>query len=125
MEFTRFSFERSLDIAQLTRFLTEGSIPSIICRGLVPRYDGWFLPGDNVGGYGLSCVSLDISQLLAILRRREGDRNALGASTTGAPDAVHIIFGIFRQVEVDDVRDSGHVDAACGNIGRDQQTHSP
>src|SRR5260221_176470 len=50
----------------------------------------------------------------------EGDGFALGAGTAGAADAVHIVLGHMRQVEVDHVGQGLDVEAARGDIGRHQ-----
>src|SRR3970282_434590 len=123
MVLARFPFERVLGFTRLAWFLTERSAPSLICQGLLPRFGGGFLSGYHVGGYGLPGVTLDISQLLAILRRREGYRNALGARAAGTADAMHVVFRVLRQVIINDMGDAGDVDAARGHVGRDQQTH--
>ena len=41
----------------------------------------------------------------------------------GAPDAVHVALVVLGRIEVDHVRDAGHVDAAGGDIGRHQRVH--
>ena len=50
----------------------------------------------------------------------ERDRDPAGAGSRGAADAVDVALGLHRQVEVDDVRDAGDVDAAGGDVGRHQ-----
>ena len=42
------------------------------------------------------------------------------AGAAGAADAVHVVLGHVRQLEVDDVRQLVDVDAARGDVGRDQ-----
>jgi len=37
---------------------------------------------------------------------------------------VNVVLGLARRVEVDDVADAGHVDAARGHVGGDQHTHA-
>ena len=43
------------------------------------------------------------------------------AGAAGAADAVHVALAVVRRVEVDDVRDAVDVDAAGGDVGRDQR----
>jgi hypothetical protein len=43
-----------------------------------------------------------------------------GACACGASDAVDVIFGLHRHIEIDDEVDAFYVDAARGDIGRDQ-----
>ena len=37
----------------------------------------------------------------------------------GAADAVHVVLGVFGDAVVDHVGDAGDVDAACGDVGGD------
>ena len=49
------------------------------------------------------------------------DRVALDAGAAGPADAVDVVLGDHRQLEVDDVRERVDVDAARGDLGRDQE----
>src|SRR4051794_14600474 len=51
----------------------------------------------------------------------ERDAHAAGAGARRAADAVHVVLGLGRRVEVDDVRDPGDVDAARGDVGGDER----
>lgn len=57
---------------------------------------------------------------LAVDSQRKGCAIATGA--TGAANTVDVIFGLHRQVVVDGVADGLHINAACGDVGRDQDT---
>ncbi|CWM77374.1 Uncharacterised protein [Neisseria meningitidis] len=48
------------------------------------------------------------------------NRNTRAACAAGAPDAVDVVFRLFRQVVVDNVGNGRYVDTACGNIGGNQ-----
>ena len=50
----------------------------------------------------------------------EGEGIAFGLGAAGAADAVHVVLGIFGDAVVDDVGDSGDVDAPCGDVGGDE-----
>ena len=50
----------------------------------------------------------------------EADGVALGAGARRAADAMHVVRGILRQVEVEHVADVGDVQAARGHVGGDQ-----
>ena len=63
---------------------------------------------------------LDVLQEALLARRQQRDRDALAADAAGAADAVHVDFRRRRQIEVDDVRDVLDVEAARGDVGRDQ-----
>ncbi len=45
---------------------------------------------------------------------------AFGASARGTTDAVHVVGGILRQIEIEDVADVGNVQSARSHVGRDQ-----
>ena len=68
-----------------------------------------------LGGEALDAV--DHGAITALSQRH---RQALGASTASAANAVHIVFGLHRQAVVDDVADARHIDAARGHIGGHQ-----
>ncbi len=48
--------------------------------------------------------------------------HAAGAGARGPADAMHIIFWLRGQIEVDDMRNARHVNAARCDVGRDQHT---
>src|SRR5215470_18127800 len=68
----------------------------------------------------LAEMPLDRAQLLAFFGRGEARRAPACLGTRGAADAVDVILYRVRQVEVDDVCDVGHVDAARSDVGGDQ-----
>src|SRR5512135_1262063 len=78
---------------------------------------------DSVRLDWLAGVALDLLQVhrIAVGSKRYGDAGS--AAATGTTDAVHVVLGELGQVEVDDVGDAGHVDAARGNVGGDQHAH--
>ena len=43
----------------------------------------------------------------------------------GAAGAVHVVLGVGREVEVHDAGDVVDVDAACGDVGRDERRRVP
>src|SRR3954463_11933964 len=55
---------------------------------------------------GLAGQLLDRSDSLAVGRRHDRDRSAGTSRAAGAADAMHIIVGVVRDVEVEDVADS-------------------
>ena len=68
----------------------------------------------------VSHITLDVGQRDRVLLAGEADGVALGPGAGRAADAMHVIGRILRQVEVEDVADVGNVQAARGDIGRDQ-----
>ena len=64
--------------------------------------------------------SFDRAQCSMIGRIAKRYCNAAGAGTRGPADAVHIVLRLRGQIEVDDMRNAGHVDAARCDVGRDQ-----
>ena len=72
---------------------------------------------------GVAGVTFDLTHLPAVVRCGERNRNPIQARTTGATDAMHVVFSGFRQIVVEHMRDRFHVDAARGDIGGDQHAH--
>ena len=71
-------------------------------------------------GDALVGQALDALELAALAAVAERDGDARGAGARGAADTMDIAFGIGRQLEIDDVGHALHVDAARGEIGRDE-----
>ena len=65
-------------------------------------------------------VLLDRAQEVALAGRDERDRVAAAARTTGASDPVHVGLRVGGDVVVDDVADALDVEAAGGDVGRDE-----
>ncbi len=70
--------------------------------------------------------ALDRSQF-GFLRRRivERDRCAAGAIAASTANAVHIGFRLVRQIVVHDMADTRNVNAACSDVGCDQNSQRP
>jgi hypothetical protein len=66
---------------------------------------------------------LDVFEEVPIVVVAERNRASGRTCTTGATDAVHVRLGDVRQLVVEDVRDAVDVDAACGDVGRDEDAH--
>src|SRR3546814_10013064 len=62
-----------------------------------------------------------MAHVRTLVGRAEADRLALGAGARGAADAVDILLGNVRDLEVDHMADARHVDTARGDVGRDEQ----
>jgi hypothetical protein len=76
-------------------------------------------PGQAQLGNLLADEALDVADVARVLGRDQREGIADGLRPAGAADAVHIVLGIFRDVEIDDVGHAGDVDAARGDVGRD------
>jgi hypothetical protein len=61
----------------------------------------------------------DVAQVTAFLVAAQRDRYAGRAGARRSADAVNIVFGNVRQLEVDDVRYAFHIDPSRGNVGCD------
>src|SRR5437764_3483484 len=77
---------------------------------------------DKVGGKRsdfdlLAGELLDIAKVRPLVIGTKSDRHASGARPRGAADAVDILLGHMRQLEVDHVGDAGNVDAARRDVG--------
>ncbi len=64
--------------------------------------------------------ALDGAQHALLARGDEQDRIATAARAAGAADAVHVAFGVVRNVVVQHVADALHVQAARGHVGGHQ-----
>jgi hypothetical protein len=62
----------------------------------------------------------DAAQVTAFLVAAQRDRYAGRTGARGSANAVNIIFGNVRQLEVDDVRYAFHIDPSRGNVGGDE-----
>src|SRR5580704_18576045 len=51
----------------------------------------------------------------------DGDGGAVSPGAAGAADAVHVVVGMDRHVEIIDVADVGDIEAAGGDVGGDQE----
>src|SRR6516164_401368 len=98
-------------VAVLTRF-------GVLFLRTLRRGRVWLFahPGD-----GLADQLLDHRDASAVGGRNDGDGGAAPSGTPGAADAMHIVVGVVRDVEVEDVADRGNVEAARGDVGGDQQ----
>lgn len=67
----------------------------------------------------------DVLEVVSLVARTEGDGLSGLSGAGGSADAVDVAFGLIGQVEVDHMRDALDVDAAGGDIGRDQHAEVP
>src|ERR1700749_763951 len=90
-------------------------------RALVLRGFGWSrevaLGARNV----LADQLLDRSDRFLVELGDDGDRRAGAARAAGAADAMDIVVGVMRHVEIEDVADLGNIEAARGDVGGDQE----
>ena len=85
-------------------------------------------PGSKPGtasrtSFRLSSFSMSASSPCSSGRRARSPARAAGAA--GAADAVHVVLGDVRQLVVHDVRQLFDVEAARGEVGRDEHAHRP
>src|SRR5215831_11592103 len=71
-------------------------------------------PGDI-----LADQSLDFADRLAVGGGDDGDGGAALAGAAGAADAMHVVVGMMRHVEVEDMTDVGNVETAGRHVGSD------
>jgi hypothetical protein len=62
----------------------------------------------------------DVAQVTAFLIAAQRDRDAGRTGARRSADAVNIVFGDIRQLEIDDVRNAFHIDPSRGDVGRDE-----
>src|SRR5260370_5162918 len=90
--------------------------------GIVPwAARGGLQPRNDVRSDGCPRVALDLAQRAAWGVARQGQCDPRGARTPGAADAMDVVSGLPRQIEVDDVADARDIEAARGNVGRDKR----
>ena len=58
---------------------------------------------------------------MTLTRGDEQQRVTLTTGAAGTTDAVDVRLRVMRDVVVDDVGDSIHVEASSGNVGRDEE----
>src|SRR5579863_8373205 len=104
---------------------TTAGAPASVRTGAVYRR-----PGDHPGGEQFRCdgregnlvadVGFDVRQRHGVLLAGEADRIALGAGARGAPDPMHVVGRVLRQVKVEHVTHVRDVQSARGDVGGDQ-----
>jgi hypothetical protein len=72
--------------------------------------------------YAATNESFKRAQRSVILWGDKADRVANGMGATGASDAMNIILRVHRKIVVHHMRDSIHVNATRGDVGRDEDT---
>ena len=65
-----------------------------------------------------------IADLVHVAPRDQGNGRPLLAGTAGAPDAVHVILRVVRQIEIHDQFEVVHVDPSAGHVGRHEEIES-
>src|SRR5262245_26733627 len=63
---------------------------------------------------------LDRRDALAFGGRNDGDCGTAASGAAGAPDAMDVIVGMVRDIEIEDVTDRGNVEPARGHVRGDQ-----
>ena len=71
-------------------------------------------------GQTVSEQVLDAAEKLAFVAADERHGHALFTGTAGAANAVHVVFGMAGNVEIEDVADMRDVEAPRGNVRSDQ-----
>ncbi len=66
--------------------------------------------------------ALDARNHVPLGAAREGDGDAARTGTTGAADAMDVVLGAARQIEVDHMGHIADVDTACSDVGGDEQS---
>ena len=77
-------------------------------------------PGDDLGRDRMAQDAFDVAQHPVLVDADERDGLAVDASASRSPDAMHVVLGDHRQLEVHDVRQRVDVESACGHFGRDE-----
>ena len=70
-------------------------------------------------GNFLTDEALDGPDIAILIGRGERESVTHGHGTAGAPDAMHVVLGVGRDVVIDDVGNTGHIDAAGSDVSGD------
>src|SRR5690348_15422948 len=62
------------------------------------------------------------TKLLRVFRRYKTGGPSCSLHPGCPADSMDVIFRAMRQIEVDHMTDIGHVDAPCGNVGRNEHS---
>ena len=81
----------------------------------------WLQSRNDVRSDGCSRVALDLAQGSAFGMTCQRHRDPRRAGTPRAADAMNVVSGLPRQIEVDDVADARNIETARGDVGRDQR----
>ena len=107
--------------AVATTALTAATLAASLLGGLIGTGDDGGVVKtfeSELGNLGTN-KALDVADVSGVFRGDERNGVADSLRTTGAADAMHVVFWFLGNIIVDDVRNAGHVDAASGNVGGD------
>ena len=76
----------------------------------------WLIPGDDLARDAALDQLFDVGQEAVFIDADQRDGTAIGACTTGAADAVHVVFGHIGQLVVHHVGQHVDVDATRGDV---------
>src|SRR5438105_1542085 len=113
MRVIRWTMMRAARTSLATGVASGAIVPCAACAGLQP----W----DDVGGDGCPHVALDLAQSSTLGMTCQRHRYPRRAGAPRAADAMDVVSGLPRQIEVDDVADARDIEAASGNVGRNQR----
>ena len=68
----------------------------------------------------LSNQFFDVLQQSGFINRHQRDRFAFATGSTGSPDAMHIVFGNIRQIEIHYIGQVININTACCDVGGNQ-----
>ena len=74
-------------------------------------------------GNALTDQLLDRGDALRVRRGDHGNGSPGSSGAPGAADAMNVVVGMMRDVEIEDVTDRRNVEAARGDVGSHQQCH--
>jgi hypothetical protein len=115
---------------------TGSGLGAITRLGTEPRttrfgiFDVWlvgghalgFKSGDFAGRNAVANELLNATHFEAVTVFTQRDGSSLTSGAASTTNAVHVVFGLHRQVKVNGMADGLHVNAAGGNVGGYQNT---
>ena len=112
----RLAIARLAILPMLRRVIRAGTLKRVHGRG--GRLD--IAERMRQHGYLAADQAFDGAQIGSLVLTYKGDRHTIRAGTGRASDTVNITFRNIRQIEVDDMGHAVDIDAACGDVSRDQ-----
>ncbi len=58
-----------------------------------------------------------------VVGKCEGEGVAIFSGTSGSPDAVNVVFWVFRDIDIEDMAYIGDIDSPCDDIGADEEAY--
>jgi len=103
--------------------VTAAVAPAMLLTvAILPRLVTHFNSVNHASGDRTADQLFDRLDELVVAWRRQHESVTQSPGATGAADAMHVIVGMKRHVEIENVRNRGDIETTCGHIARHQNT---